>query len=55
MEAWDEEVRDDWTKKDLTIWFGVNRLDSDDGEDDSEKKKETNILKVWTNDSSPRN
>ncbi|KAG2274284.1 hypothetical protein Bca52824_056839 [Brassica carinata] len=26
MEAWDEEVRDDWTKKDLTIWFGVNSL-----------------------------
>ena len=25
MEAWDEEVRDDWTKKDLKIWFGVNR------------------------------
>ncbi|CAN6852030.1 unnamed protein product [Brassica oleracea] len=26
MEAWDEEVRDDWTKKDLKIWFGVNRF-----------------------------
>ena len=25
MEAWDEEVRDDWSKKDLKIWFGVNR------------------------------
>ncbi|CAF1905729.1 unnamed protein product [Brassica napus] len=48
MEAWDEEVRDDWTKKDLKIWFGVNRLDSDDDEDDSEKEKEINTLKIFS-------